>query len=109
MSRGKIHTTQHVRTNNRIAYEVVNFHEGAPVGVFNQKSKFLSNCKVKLLPAENGDIEVLDMFWRQEDKDWTKPIVPPLLIYADLMGSRIGRNLETAKLIRENELSPLLK
>jgi hypothetical protein len=64
---------------------------------------------LKLLPAENGDIEVLDMFWQQEDKDWTKPIVPPLLIYADLMGSRIGRNLETAKLIRENELSPLLQ
>jgi hypothetical protein len=64
---------------------------------------------LKLLPDKNGDIEVLDMFWRQENRDWTKPIVPPLLIYADLMGSRIGRNLETAKLIRENELSPLLQ
>lgn len=64
---------------------------------------------LKLLPDENGDIEVLEMFWREENKYRDKSIVPPLLIYADLMGSRIGRNLETANLIRENELSPLLK
>lgn len=64
---------------------------------------------LKLLPAENGDIEVLSMFWHEKNKYREKPIVPPLLIYADLMGSRIGRNLETANLIRENELSSLLK
>jgi len=64
---------------------------------------------LKLLPAENGDIEVLGMFWHEENKYREKPIVPPLLIYADLMASRIGRNLETANLIRENELSPLLQ
>jgi hypothetical protein len=64
---------------------------------------------LKLLPAENGDIELLRMFWHEENKYREKPIVPPLLIYADLMGSRIGRNLETANLIRENELSPLLQ
>jgi hypothetical protein len=64
---------------------------------------------LRLLPAENGDIEVLEMFWHDENKYRDKPIVPPLLIYADLMGSRIGRNLETANLIRENELSPLLQ
>jgi hypothetical protein len=63
---------------------------------------------LKLLPAENGDIEVLGMFWHEENKYREKPIVPPLLIYADLMGSRIGRNLETANLILENELSSLL-
>jgi hypothetical protein len=64
---------------------------------------------LRLLPAENGDIEVLEMFWHEENKYRNKPIVPPLLIYADLMGSRIGRNLETANLIRQNELSPLLQ
>jgi len=62
----------------------------------------------KLLPADDGEIEVLDLFWYEQDKYREKPIVPPLLIYADLMGSRIGRNLETANLIRENELSSLL-
>jgi len=64
---------------------------------------------LKLLPADDGEIEVLDLFWKEEKKYREKPIVPPLLIYADLMGSRIGRNQETANLIRENELSPLLQ
>ena len=60
---------------------------------------------LKLLPDVNGDIEVLSIFWKEEIKPREKNIVPPLLIYADLLGSRIGRNIETAKMILENELS----
>jgi hypothetical protein len=63
---------------------------------------------LKLLPADNGDIEVLGMFWNENDKHRGKYIVPPLLIYADLMGGRIGRNIETAKMILENELSNII-
>ena len=63
---------------------------------------------LKLLPAENGDIEVLEMFWNEHHKSREKYIVPPLLIYADLMGGHIGRNIETAKMILENELSNII-
>jgi hypothetical protein len=63
---------------------------------------------LKLAPDDNGDLEVLEMFWNENDKYREKYIVPPLLIYADLMGSRIGRNVETAKLILENELSNII-
>jgi len=63
---------------------------------------------LKVVPDDNGDIEVLEMFWNENDKYREKNIVPPLLIYADLMGSRIGRNVETAKLILENELSNII-
>ena len=63
---------------------------------------------LKLVPDEKGDIEVLEIFWNENDKHREKYIVPPLLIYADLMGSRIGRNVETAKLILENELSNIV-
>lgn len=63
---------------------------------------------LKLMPADNGDIEVLGMFWNERDKYREKHIVPPLLIYADLMGGRIGRNIETAKMILENELSTII-
>jgi hypothetical protein len=63
---------------------------------------------LKLAPDDNGDIEVLEMFWNDNDKYRKKNIVPPLLIYADLMGSRIGRNIETAKLVLDNELSNLI-
>jgi hypothetical protein len=59
---------------------------------------------LQLIPDNNGDIEVLKMFWKEKDIYREKYIVPPLLIYADLMGSRMGRNIETAKMILENEL-----
>ncbi|MBS1662578.1 MAG: hypothetical protein JST68_16160 [Bacteroidetes bacterium] len=63
---------------------------------------------LKLIPDDNGNIEVLEMFWEDNAKPEEKHIVPALLIYADLMGSRIGRNVETAKLILENELSNIV-
>jgi hypothetical protein len=58
--------------------------------------------EVRLIPDENGKVEVLQQFWENECND--NRIVPPLLIYADLMGSGFGRNIETAKIILENEL-----
>ena len=63
---------------------------------------------IKLAPADDGEIEVLRMFWDEVDKFREKYIVPPLLIYADLMGSRIGRNNEIAKMILEDELSNII-
>ncbi|MBS1607110.1 MAG: hypothetical protein JST42_30950 [Bacteroidetes bacterium] len=63
---------------------------------------------LKAVPDDKGDIDVLEMFWNDNDKYGGKNIVPPLLIYADLMGSRIGRNVDTAKLILENELSNII-
>jgi len=58
--------------------------------------------KFRLVPGENGEIEVLQKFWKNDlgnDK-----IAPALLIYADLINSGFGRNIETAKQILENEL-----
>jgi hypothetical protein len=60
---------------------------------------------LKLIPDDNGIIEILKIFWKEDDKHREKYIVPPLLIYADLMGSRIGRNIEISKIILEDELS----
>ena len=58
-----------------------------------------------LIPDVTGNVEVLQQFWTNKSSDDTKQIAPPLLIYADLMQSGFGRNVETAKLISENELS----
>lgn len=60
-----------------------------------------------LAPAEDGQIEVLQIFWQEEDRYREKYIVPPLLVYADLIGSGNDRNIETANIIFENELSHL--
>ena len=56
---------------------------------------------MRLVPSENGEVEVLQKFWKY---DLSNKVAPALLIYADLINSGFGRNIETAKLILDNEL-----
>ncbi len=57
---------------------------------------------LKLVPSENGDIEILQKFWKNDLSN--NKVAPALLIYADLINSGFSRNIETAKQILENEL-----
>jgi hypothetical protein len=58
--------------------------------------------EIGLVPDPNGKVEILQIFWKQSpDK---KQTTPPLLVYADLIGSGFSRNIETAQIILENEL-----
>lgn len=57
--------------------------------------------KAGFRPKDDGEIFVYQKFWVNTSVQKT---VPPLLIYADLMGSGISRNIETAQIILENEL-----
>jgi hypothetical protein len=59
---------------------------------------------LKLIPDENGEIEILYMFWDKKDKYREQPVTPALLIYADLIGSGHERNIQIAKEILENDL-----
>ena len=58
--------------------------------------------KLRLVPSESGTVEILQKFWKNDADN--KTVAPALLIYADLMNSGFGRNTETAKQIRKNEL-----
>lgn len=62
--------------------------------------------------ADDGNTEVLDAFWPEAlivNADHPRQrVVPPLLAYADLMITGEGRNLETAKLIYDKFLAPVL-
>lgn len=57
---------------------------------------------LKLIPSEDGEVEILQKFWKNDFEN--EKIAPALLIYADLINSGFGRNIETAKQILENEL-----
>lgn len=57
---------------------------------------------LRLVPDENGAVEVLQKFWNTDFENTN--VAPTLLVYADLISSGFGRNLETAKQIEENEL-----
>lgn len=58
---------------------------------------------MELVPDVNGKVEILQVFWKQKDPT-NKTTTPPLLVYADLIGSGYSRNIETAQIILENEL-----
>lgn len=59
---------------------------------------------MKLIPDEEGNIELYSKFWTDSLRLKNEYTAPPLVVYADLMGSNSSRNIETAKLILENGL-----
>ncbi len=62
--------------------------------------------KVKAVKDEHGNLEVLQKFWDFEFPQVDKQVVlvPPLLIYADLIATADVRNIETAQIVRERFL-----
>lgn len=63
----------------------------------------------QLKKAPNGNVELRKRFWKFETLEERRNTVPPLLVYADLMATAEGRNLETAKMIYEEHLARLVK
>jgi len=57
---------------------------------------------LRLVPNQNGEVEVLQKFWNTDFEN--SNVAPTLLVYADLISSGFGRNIETAKQIGEHEL-----
>ncbi|MHB8347398.1 MAG: type IV toxin-antitoxin system AbiEi family antitoxin [Acidiferrobacterales bacterium] len=55
----------------------------------------------RLRADPNGDIEIIEAFWNFPPNVDHPDIVPPILVYADLVATLDPRNLQTAKLIRE--------
>lgn len=58
----------------------------------------------RLRADPNGNVEVLDAFWNFHPPGTPPDLVPPLLVYADLMATLDPRNLEVAKRIRAEHL-----
>lgn len=57
--------------------------------------------KAKLIPDQNGNVEVYKKFWKD---NITNDYAPPLLVYADLVITDDPRNLETAEMIYDKYL-----
>lgn len=59
----------------------------------------------RLKPNANGPIEILESFWDASIDDPARPgLVPPVLVYADLMATLQARNLDVAAELRKGEL-----
>jgi hypothetical protein len=62
----------------------------------------------RLRKHSRGNVEMLDKFWQFEGLSQNR-IVPPLLIYADLIATGNARNIETARIIYEKEIIRLIQ
>jgi hypothetical protein len=63
----------------------------------------------RLRTDPQGNVEILDAFWTLPAQDAPPDVVPPLLVYADLMATLDPRNLEVARRIREQHLEHALR
>ena len=66
-------------------------------------------AKHRLRADPKGNIEILDAFWNLPDNPDHPDVVPPILAYADLVATLDPRNLEVAKLIREQNIDHALR
>ena len=57
----------------------------------------------RLIPDENGQVEVFERFW--DTNQVNDNLVPPILVYADLMNTGDARCVETAKKIYDDYLA----
>ncbi len=60
-------------------------------------------ARKRWIPDDNGNIEIRQAFWPSITE--FKPVVPPLLIYADLIAENDGRCLEVAQTVYERYLA----
>ncbi|MBI5440937.1 MAG: hypothetical protein HY900_06980 [Deltaproteobacteria bacterium] len=78
--------------------EVATLYSGAHFSAFARR--------VHPTKDEHGNLEVLDRFWKFEPQAETpgRQLAPPLLVYADLVGTGDPRNAEAAEIVRERFL-----
>lgn len=72
--------------------------------VYTHENRMDLITNYQLIPDKNGEIEVLEKFWKQ-DKGTT---APPILVYADLQLEGGKRNKETADIIYHDYIKPNL-
>ncbi len=65
--------------------------------------------KQRLHKNPQGDVEILRRFWNFTTLDQRANVVPPLLVYADLLATGDERNIETARMVYEKYLVGLVR
>ena len=53
----------------------------------------------RLLKTNDGNVQILKRFWNVDFPEKTQQVVPPLLIYADLIATGDARNIEVAQMV----------
>lgn len=78
------------------------------ITVYAPKNLPEMQAKFALRQDPDGDVEILKKFWAFDFASNDLNIVPPLLVYADLMVSGDDRNIETAEIIYDTHVARLV-
>ena len=81
--------------------QIMTIYAKKPIGKFLLKNRIKKDI--------NGNLEILDVFWEFELNWLHNELAPPLLIYADLLATGDARNIETARMIYEKELTEYIR
>ncbi len=84
---------------------LTNYLRPGELTLYTAESKLELMKKLKLIPDKNGELKVYNMFWKKQDNEH---IVPPILVYADLMLENNKRCTETAQIIFDEQIKPNL-
>ena len=91
------------------AAKLTGYLKPAKVAIYTNEPFGELVLKNRLRKAEKGNVEILTPFWNfkyeQEDQD----VVPPILVYADLMATADPKNIEAAGIIYEKYLDRLIR
>lgn len=87
------------------AYKMTNYLKPEIVTLYAPKLPDALLIKNRLRLDPKGEIEVIEPFWTFEYPEKKDDLVPPLLVYADLLVRADGRTTETAKLVYEQYLA----
>ena len=84
---------------------LTNYLRPEKLTLYTKENKLDLMKKYRLVPKDDGEIEVLEMFWENAK---TEKTAPPLLVYADLILKGGKRNIETAQKIFNAYIEPNL-
>ena len=71
--------------------------------IYTQEDTTALAKNYRFIPDENGNVIINEKFW-DDDYKVDRNVVPPMLVYADLVNTAVPRNIETAKVIYEKYL-----
>ena len=100
-----LHTPDTVWGGEPAGDVLTNYLRPEKLTIYTNETKKNLLMHYSLMPDEEGNIQVYEKFWKQEEGRKT---APDILVYADLMNTQDKRCIETAKLIYNERIKPEL-
>lgn len=79
---------------------LTNFLQPEKFTIYTREPRAILMKKLHLVPDPNGNIEILEQFWKDKEPGENAHTVPAILAYAELITSFDSRNQETAERIK---------